>query len=365
MGEHRLSIKDFLLKLKTSKKPLEEINELVENQNLAALIRRKFLEEKLNISLSATGSSILDFVEAEGKISYKSIGAIQIPVTVIGPLKINGFYVKEEKYIPLASIYPALMEAVELGSKIVEDSRIRVKTNRCWLRIFTVSPREKPIDLCKTIESKILALSGAEKLKILCYGRGAGHLINTVMIGDYGECSYLIKLVEEGKINEITLETIGSKIPIITPYIIFDTNINTEIYKGKLSSYGIEPNLFLEAYNTLEDLKPIDNSLLPVILGVLTSFYSSIGIKPEYALRSDIRQYNMLTKFRKMIVSLNSRIILPLTMSLEEASIMNREIIGILQLASLKPEYISEIASALILVAYVGLVASIAKMATV
>ncbi|ABN70428.1 hypothetical protein Smar_1337 [Staphylothermus marinus F1] len=361
MGERRSSIKDFLSKLKSSKKPLEEVDELVENQNIATLLRRKILEEKLNISLSATGSSILDFVETEGKISYKSIGAIQIPVTVIGPLKIDGYYIRDEKYIPLASIYPALMEAVDLGAKIIGDTRIRVKINRCWLRLFTVSPRRSPIDLCRIVESEIQALNEYEKLKVLCFGRGAGHIINTVMIGENGICETLSKWIEKNDLNELLIKTIGSKIPVITPYLVFDTSINTDIHKGRFGDYNIEPNLFLEAYNALEDLKPIDNSLQPVILGVLTSFYSSIGIKPEYALRSDIRQYNVFTKFRKITVSINSRIILPLTININELSIMNKEVVGILKLESLKSKYLSEIASALVLVAYIGLIASIAK----
>jgi hydroxymethylglutaryl-CoA reductase (NADPH) len=363
LGERRNSIKDFLYRLKSFKKPLEEIDKLIDNENLAALLRRKLLEEKLDISLSATGSSILDFTEIKDKVSYKPIGAIQVPVTVIGPLRIEGLIIRGEKYIPLASIYPALMEAVDLGSKTLEDSHIRIKPGRIWLRIFTISPREKPVDLCKLIEDRIIS-KGIENLRILCYGRGAGHIINTVIIGEYGMGKQLLSLIESGEIQKILLETIGSGIPIITPYLVFDSIVSSEINKGKLNDLGVKPGLFIEAYNAIEDLKPIDNSLLPVILGVLTSFYLSIGIKPEYALRSDIKQFSLINRFRKIILRIESRLILPLMISIDETTIMNREVLSILKLERIRPETIAEIGHALMFTSYTGLIASIAKSAS-
>ncbi len=364
MGEKRISIKDFLTRLKSSKKPLEEVDKIVENENLAALIRRKYLEEKLGLSLSATGSSILDFVELEGKISYKPIGAIQVPVTVIGPIRIDGTWIRAEKLIPLASIYPALMRSVELGAKLLEDTRIRIKINRCWLRIFTISTPGKRVDLCSMIEKKLLTTETYSDLRIICYGRGAGHIINTVMIGDQKPCIRLLDLIESNIFKEILLETQGSLIPIITPYIVFDMSASTDISKNKIEDLGIKYSMFMESYNTIEDLKPIDNSLLPVILGVLTSFYLSIGLKPEYALRSEVKQYMVSTRFRKININVNPRIILPVYFTYDEMTLMNKEIFNILQINEPKPNYLAELIASLLLVSYIGLLGDIAKNAS-
>lgn len=89
------------------------------NANLAALARRLFLEKKLGISLSSIASTILDFEELYGRNIENAIGAVQIPVGVAGPLRVNGDYAKGEFYIPLATTEGALVASVNRGCKAI------------------------------------------------------------------------------------------------------------------------------------------------------------------------------------------------------------------------------------------------------
>ncbi len=89
------------------------------NANLAALARRLFLEKKLGVSLSSIASTILDFEELYGRNIENAIGAVQVPVGVAGPLRVNGDYAKGEFYIPLATTEGALVASVNRGCKAV------------------------------------------------------------------------------------------------------------------------------------------------------------------------------------------------------------------------------------------------------
>lgn len=98
---------------------ISRLEEIVGNANLAALIRRIFLERKLGINLSSIASTILDFEVLYGKNIENPIGAVQIPVGVVGPLKINGEYARGEFYVPLATTEGALVASVSRGVKAI------------------------------------------------------------------------------------------------------------------------------------------------------------------------------------------------------------------------------------------------------
>ncbi len=87
------------------------------NANLAALIRRKILERRLGISLSSIGSTILDFEELEGRIVDNSIGGIQLPIAVAGPIRIRGSFLRGDIYIPIATTTKTTVQALEIGSR--------------------------------------------------------------------------------------------------------------------------------------------------------------------------------------------------------------------------------------------------------
>jgi len=71
-------------KIKESPEPLRSINELNVNENVRALLRRLYLQEKTGLSLSAIGSTILDFAESEEYRGLNVIGALQAPIWIAG-----------------------------------------------------------------------------------------------------------------------------------------------------------------------------------------------------------------------------------------------------------------------------------------
>ncbi len=101
---------------------LHELDRILGNANLAALVRRLALEKMTGTSLTAIGSTILDFVELVGRNIENPIGAVQIPVGVAGPLRVNGMYAKGDFYIPLATTEGALVASVNRGCKAVTEA---------------------------------------------------------------------------------------------------------------------------------------------------------------------------------------------------------------------------------------------------
>lgn len=89
------------------------------NPNLAALVRRRFLEKRIGKLLPGIASTILDFEELVGRNIENPIGAVQIPLGIAGPIKVNGDYAKGEFYVPLATHEGALVASVNRGMKAV------------------------------------------------------------------------------------------------------------------------------------------------------------------------------------------------------------------------------------------------------
>lgn len=92
------------------------------NANEAALARRLWLERKLGVSLSSIASTILDFQELYGRNIENPIGAVQLPVGVAGPLRVEGDYARGEFFVPLATSEGALVASVNRGAKAVTMS---------------------------------------------------------------------------------------------------------------------------------------------------------------------------------------------------------------------------------------------------
>ncbi|MCE4608135.1 MAG: hydroxymethylglutaryl-CoA reductase (NADPH) [Caldisphaeraceae archaeon] len=106
-------------KLENGELSISKIGSIIKNSNLAALIRRLFLERRYGVKLSAISSTLLDFEDIVGHNIENPIGAVQIPLGVAGPLKINGGYVKGEYYIPMATTEGALVAGVNRGAKLL------------------------------------------------------------------------------------------------------------------------------------------------------------------------------------------------------------------------------------------------------
>ncbi|MEM1633083.1 MAG: hydroxymethylglutaryl-CoA reductase (NADPH), partial [Sulfolobales archaeon] len=106
-------------KLEKGEIRFSEIDDIVRSKNLGTLIRRRYIEKKYGVSLPSIGHNILDFEEIIGRNIENAIGAVQIPLGVAGPLKINGENAIGEYYIPMATTEGALVASVSRGAKAI------------------------------------------------------------------------------------------------------------------------------------------------------------------------------------------------------------------------------------------------------
>jgi len=95
---------------------LHEIDEFLE-ANAAMVARRIVIEKITGAKLPSIGSTIIDYAEVKNRNAENVIGAAQVPLGVIGPLKVNGDYAKGDFYVPLATTEGALIASVNRGAK--------------------------------------------------------------------------------------------------------------------------------------------------------------------------------------------------------------------------------------------------------
>ncbi|MCE4618826.1 MAG: 3-hydroxy-3-methylglutaryl-CoA reductase, partial [Desulfurococcales archaeon] len=104
-----MELDKILEKLESGEITLSRLEKKLGNANLAALVRRLFLERKYGIGLSGIASTIIDFEDVFGRNIENPIGAVQVPVGVVGPLLVKGTYARGEYYVPLATTEGALV----------------------------------------------------------------------------------------------------------------------------------------------------------------------------------------------------------------------------------------------------------------
>lgn len=131
-----------------------ELDKLTNDSNLATRMRREFLEWILNLDLSPLSSSI-DFNSVVGRNCENTIGAVQVPVGVAGPLRISGSYAEGDFYIPLATTEGALVASVNRGCAAITESggaRVRVLADRITRApVVKVTSIEKALELSKWV----------------------------------------------------------------------------------------------------------------------------------------------------------------------------------------------------------------------
>ena len=155
MGEGTEEIREYLEKLEKGELSLSKLDKLL-SPNLAALVRRLYIEKKTGKVLSAIASTILDFEELVGRNIENPIGAVQIPLGIAGPLKVNGDYAKGEFFIPLATHEGALVASINRGCKaITESGGTRAKVIRDGMArapVFVTPSVEKAYELVQWVK---------------------------------------------------------------------------------------------------------------------------------------------------------------------------------------------------------------------
>ncbi|MDM7275911.1 MAG: hydroxymethylglutaryl-CoA reductase (NADPH) [Thermoprotei archaeon] len=116
------NLEEIMGKIERGELSVSRLEEYLGNANLAALARRSYIEKVLGVNLSGIASTILDFEELYGYNIENPIGAVQVPVGIVGPLRVLGEYARGDFYVPLATTEGALVASVNRGVKAVTSS---------------------------------------------------------------------------------------------------------------------------------------------------------------------------------------------------------------------------------------------------
>src|SRR5436305_8214132 len=88
----------------------------------AAEIRRQALEELTRTELSNIGHHSLDVQRASRRNCENFIGVAQIPMGIVGPLKVRGKYADGDFYVPLATTEAALVASTNRGCAALREA---------------------------------------------------------------------------------------------------------------------------------------------------------------------------------------------------------------------------------------------------
>ena len=112
---------DIVDKLLQGEMKLYQVDSEVDAKT-ATDIRRKFLEKKYNINLENISNYSLDMEKANARNIENSIGVLQIPMGIAGPLKINGEFCQREVFVPLATSEGALVASINRGASTITSA---------------------------------------------------------------------------------------------------------------------------------------------------------------------------------------------------------------------------------------------------
>lgn len=141
-----LNCNEIIEKLDSGKIKIHQIEKYAENANQATDIRRKFIENKTNTTLEHIGKYSIDMTETAKKNIENQIGTIQVPVGVVGPVKINTENDEViETYAPMATTEGALLASVNRGCSVIRRS------NGCSVAILKNQMTRAPVIKTKNV----------------------------------------------------------------------------------------------------------------------------------------------------------------------------------------------------------------------
>ncbi|HEV7516035.1 MAG TPA: hydroxymethylglutaryl-CoA reductase [Thermoanaerobaculia bacterium] len=111
--------------------------------------RRHWVEERTGALLPHVGGYTLDIGQMRGNIE-NPIGAVQMPLGVAGPLKVDGEHARGEFYVPLATTEGALVRSYERG--MVALTRAGGAQVRIWADENRVAPIFELADVAEARE---------------------------------------------------------------------------------------------------------------------------------------------------------------------------------------------------------------------
>ncbi|MDD1775533.1 MAG: hydroxymethylglutaryl-CoA reductase (NADPH) [Methanobacterium sp.] len=200
---------EILSKLMNGELKLYQIDKLTRNTREAVDIRRKFIEKKSEVELSNLAHYSLNMEEALKKNIENPIGAVQIPVGLAGPLKLNGKYAQGDFYVPLATSEGALVASVNRGCSAITDAggaNVRIADDK-----MTRGPVIKTKSLIEALEIKEWINSHFNELKKAAeVTTRHGKLIKidpVVVVGRYLYPRFVFKTGDSMGMNMVTIAT--------------------------------------------------------------------------------------------------------------------------------------------------------------
>ena len=224
-----MDISEIINKLKNKEIKPYQLDELF-NSKEAVKIRRKYIENIVNMELPQISNYTIDEKEASKKNIENMIGAIQIPLGYAGPLKVNGKYTNKEYYVPLATTEGALVASVNRGCSIIS------KCGGCTVRVVGDKMTRAPVFTTKSIvdaiELKEWIETNFQKIKEIAETTTShGKLLNIspiLIVGRYVYPRFTYSTGDAMGMNMVTIAT-EKACEFITSKIKEEKNINVHM----------------------------------------------------------------------------------------------------------------------------------------
>ncbi|WP_174591632.1 hydroxymethylglutaryl-CoA reductase (NADPH) [Methanocella conradii] len=113
---------DIVKKLVSGELKLHQADDNAASRREAVDLRREAISRLTHTDLSNIGKYSFDPEVATRKNVENAIGAVQVPLGIAGPLRINGDYARGDFYIPLATTEGALVASVNRGCSVCTQS---------------------------------------------------------------------------------------------------------------------------------------------------------------------------------------------------------------------------------------------------
>lgn len=198
--------KEIIRQLLNKEMKLYEVEKHVTSSE-ATEIRREFIEQYSETALPHMGNYSLDMDEANKRNIENSIGIVQIPVGIAGPLKVNGEYCNREVMVPLATSEGALVASINRGSSTITSSggvNVRVISD-----IMTRAPVIKTDSAVEALSIKKWFEDNFQKLKEIAESTTShGKLIKIdpiIIIGSYVYPRFVFSTGDSMGMNMVTI----------------------------------------------------------------------------------------------------------------------------------------------------------------
>jgi hydroxymethylglutaryl-CoA reductase (NADPH) len=171
--------------------------------------RRRWLEQKTGSRLVHVGAHSIPGDEMRGNIE-NPLGAVQMPLGIAGPLRINGTKARGVFYVPLATTEGALVRSYERG--MVALTRAGGVTTRVYIDENRVSPVflfdgvDEACDFAHTLPGKIESIRAEAEsttrhgklLRLECHAIGREVIVNfCYFTGDAQGMNMIVKATEQ------------------------------------------------------------------------------------------------------------------------------------------------------------------------